>query len=165
MSDTIQANAAPYREPAIASGPTSFWPAGWWRLMDYKVGIISLPIYAILVVLLAILTEQGQIKPDAPTMIAVLVLGGFTCAEIGRRLPVLRNIGAAAIFATFIPSALVYYKLIPAPIEKSIIDFTKFTNFLYVYIAAIIVGSILGMDRNVLVKGFLKIFVPLGVGS
>jgi malate:Na+ symporter len=166
MSENIQANAV-YREPAtpVVSAAAPFWPTGWWRLMDYKVGIISLPIYAILVVLLAILTQQGQIKPDAPTMIAVLVLGGFTCAEIGRRLPILRNIGAAAIFATFIPSALVYYHLIPAPIEKSIIDFTKFTNFLYVYIAAIIVGSILGMDRNVLVKGFLKIFVPLGVGS
>ena len=48
---------------------------------------------------------------------------------------------------------------------KSIVDFTKFTNFLYIYIAAIIVGSILGMDRQVLIKGFLKIFVPLGVGS
>ncbi|WP_247790094.1 2-hydroxycarboxylate transporter family protein [Bradyrhizobium sp. 155] len=149
----------------MVSGSTSFWPTGWWRLMDYKIGIISLPIYVILVALLAILTQQGQIKPDAPTMIAVLVLGGFSCAELGRRLPVLRNIGAAAIFATFIPSALVYYKLIPAPIEKSIMDFTKFTNFLYVYIAAIIVGSILGMDRNVLIKGFLKIFVPLSVGS
>lgn len=165
MSDTIQTNAASFREPAMVSGSTSFWPTGWWRLMDYKIGIISLPIYVILVALLAILTQQGQIKPDAPTMIAVLVLGGFSCAELGRRLPVLRNIGAAAIFATFIPSALVYYKLIPAPIEKSIIDFTKFTNFLYVYIAAIIVGSILGMDRNVLIKGFLKIFVPLSVGS
>lgn len=165
MSDTIQTNAASFRKPAMVSGSTSFWPTGWWRLMDYKIGIISLPIYVILVALLAILTQQGQIKPDAPTMIAVLVLGGFSCAELGRRLPVLRNIGAAAIFATFIPSALVYYKLIPAPIEKSIIDFTKFTNFLYVYIAAIIVGSILGMDRNVLIKGFLKIFVPLSVGS
>ncbi|UPK15847.1 2-hydroxycarboxylate transporter family protein (plasmid) [Bradyrhizobium sp. 155] len=165
MSDTIQTNAASFRKPAMVSGSTSFWPTGWWRLMDYKIGIISLPIYVILVALLAILTQQGQIKPDAPTMIAVLVLGGFSCAELGRRLPVLRNIGAAAIFATFIPSALVYYKLIPAPIEKSIMDFTKFTNFLYVYIAAIIVGSILGMDRNVLIKGFLKIFVPLSVGS
>nr|WP_208764046.1 2-hydroxycarboxylate transporter family protein [Bradyrhizobium macuxiense] len=133
--------------------------------MDYKIGIISLPIFAILVGLLAILTMEGQIKPDAPTMIAVLVLGGFSCAELGKRLPVLRNVGAAAIFATFIPSALVYYKLLPGPIEKSIVEFTKFTNFLYIYIAAIIVGSILGMDRNVLIKGFLKIFVPLGVGS
>lgn len=149
--------------PVRSGLPSTAWSCG--RLMDYKIGIISLPIYVILVALLAILTQQGQIKPDAPTMIAVLVLGGFSCAELGRRLPVLRNIGAAAIFAAFIPSALVYYKLIPAPIEKSIIDFTKFTNFLYVYFAAIIVGSILGMDRNVLIKGFLKIFVPLSVGS
>ncbi len=89
----------------------------------------------------------------------------FTCAEIGKRLPLLHHIGAGAIFATFIPSALVYYHLLPAPIVKSIVDFTKFTNFLYIYIAAIIVGSILGMDRQVLIKGFLKIFVPLGVGS
>jgi CCS family citrate carrier protein len=167
MSDNLQAHAVTCSDHSIpyVSTRESFWPMGWWRVMDFKIGIISLPIYVILVGLLAVLTEQGQIKADAPTMIAVLVLGGFSCAEIGRRLPVLRNIGAAAIFATFIPSALVYYKLLPVPIEKSIVDFTKFTNFLYVYIAAIIVGSILGMDRNVLIKGFLKIFVPLTLGS
>jgi Na+/citrate or Na+/malate symporter len=38
--------------------------------------------------------------------IAVLAFFGFTCAEIGKRMPLVRNIGAAAIFATFIPSAL-----------------------------------------------------------
>src|SRR5205085_9431623 len=37
--------------------------------------------------------------------------------------------------------------------------------FLYLFIACIIVGSILSMDRQVLVQGFLKIFVPLAVGS
>lgn len=167
MSENVQAHAVTCGDHPVAyvSAPASFWPVGWWRVMDFKIGIISLPIYVILVGLLAVLTEQGQIKPDAPTMIAVLVLGGFSCAEIGRRLPVLRNIGAAAICATFIPSALVFYKLLPPGIEKSVVDFTKFTNFLYVYIAAIIVGSILGMDRSVLIKGFLKIFVPLGIGS
>jgi malate:Na+ symporter len=167
MSDTTEESVATYHEATrpLMSAPPAFWPTGWWRLMDREIGIISLPIYVILLALIAVLTQQGQIKPDAPTMIAVLVLGGFSCAEVGRRLPVLRNIGPAAIFATFIPSALVYYKLMPVPIEKSIIEFTKFTNFLYAYIAAIIVGSILGMDRNVLIKGFLKIFVPLSVGS
>ena len=77
----------------------------------------------------------------------------------------LRNIGAGAIFATFIPSALAYYHLLPAQVEKAIVDFTKFTNFLYLFIASIIVGSILGMDRKVLIKCFLKIFIPLGIGS
>src|SRR3954447_1820822 len=145
--------------------PLAFWPAGWWRLVDVRVGIIPAPIYLLLVVVVAALVYTGEIKSDGPTMIVVLVLGGFTCAEIGKRLPVLRSIGAGAIFATFIPSALAFYHLIPAQVEKSIIDFTKFTNFLYIYIAAIIVGSILGMDRGVLIKGFLKIFVPLAVGS
>jgi malate:Na+ symporter len=109
MSENLQADAVTLDNHSIpdTGTPTSFWPVGWWRVMDFKIGIISLPIYVILVGLLAVLTEQGQIKPDAPTMIAVLVLGGFSCAEIGHRLPVLRNIGAAAIFATFIPSALV----------------------------------------------------------
>src|SRR2546423_5537554 len=98
-------------------------------------------------------------------MMACLGMGCSTCAEIGRPTPILRNIGAAAIFATFVPSDLVYYKLLPPQIEKSIIEFTKYTKFLYLFIACIIVGSILGMDRQVLVKGFLKIFVPLAVGS
>jgi malate:Na+ symporter len=168
MQEKSQAHAASWpgeREVADISAPAPFWPTGWWRVMDINIGIISLPIYVILAVLLTVLTMEGEVKSDAPMMIAVLVLGGFTCAEIGKRLPILHHIGAGAIFATFIPSALVFYHLLPAPIVKSIVDFTKFTNFLYIYIAAIIVGSILGMDRQVLIKGFLKIFVPLGVGS
>ena len=142
-----------------------FWPERWWLLVDWRIGIIPIPIYALLVILVATLVQTGEIKSDGPTMIAVLVLGGFTCAEIGKRLPILRHIGAAAIFATFIPSALVYYHLIPTKIESSIVEFTKSTNLLYLFIAAIIVGSILGMDRDVLIKGFLKIFIPLSVGS
>ena len=142
-----------------------FWPEGWWRLTDLRVGIIPLPIYLLLIVLVAALVYVGEIKSDGPTMIVVLVLGGFTCAEIGKRLPVLRSIGAGAIIATFIPSALAFYHLIPAQVEKSIIDFTKSTNFLYLFIASIIVGSIFAMDREVLIRGFLKIFVPLMVGS
>lgn len=163
--------ASPISGPTAGTGPAAappargFRPEGWWRFVDFKIGIIPTPVYLILVALLAVLTAEGEIKPDAPTMIAVLVLGGFTCAEIGKRLPVLRSIGAGAIFATFIPSALVFYALIPVPIVKAITDFTKFTNFLYLYIATIIVGSILGMDRDVLIKGFLKIFVPLAAGS
>ncbi len=151
--------------PASMRGTQPWWPYGWWTIMDMRIGIIPVPIYVILCALLAGFTYTGDIKGEVSVMIAVLVIGGFTCAEIGKRLPILRNIGAGAIFATFIPSALVYYKLLPMQLEKSVIEFTKYTNFLYLFIACIIVGSILGMDRQVLVKGFLKIFVPLAVGS
>src|SRR5712671_4415586 len=142
-----------------------WWPQGWWRIVDMRIGIIPIPIYVILVALLAGFTYTGDIKGEFSIMIAILVIGGFTCAEIGKRTPMLRNIGAAAIFATFVPSALAYYKLLPPQLEKSVVEFTKYTNFLYLFIACIIVGSILGMDRKVLVQGFLKIFVPLAIGS
>ena len=48
---------------------------------------------------------------------------------------------------------------------KPVAEFTKASNFLYLFIAAIIVAIIFGMDRQVLIKGFLKIFVPLAAGS
>ena len=142
-----------------------WWPQGWWKIMTLRIGIVPVPIYVILIAVLAGFTYTGDVKGEISTMIALLVIGGFTCAEIGKRMPVLRNIGAGAIFATFVPSALAYYKLLPPQIEKSVVEFTKYTNFLYLFIACIIVGSILGMDRKVLVQGFLKIFVPLAVGS
>ena len=145
----------------LTQAARGFWPERWWSLVDFRIGIIPLPVYVLLIFITVMLVITDEVRSDAPTMIAVLVLGGFTCAEIGARLPLLRNIGAAAIFATFIPSALVYYHLIPPKIESAIADFTKSTNFLYIFIASIIVGSILSMDRDVLIKGFLKIFVPL----
>jgi len=55
--------------------------------------------------------------------------------------------------------------VLPEQIVKVTTDFTKSTNFLYLFIASIIVGSILSMDRQVLIKGFLKIFVPLAIGT
>jgi malate:Na+ symporter len=54
---------------------------------------------------------------------------------------------------------------LPNSILGSVVEFTKNSNFLYLFISCIIVGSILGMDRGVLIKGFLKIFVPLAAGS
>ena len=38
-------------------------------------------------------------------------------------------------------------------------------NFLYFYIASLVTGSILGMLRQVLIQGFLRMFVPLILGT
>ena len=152
----------------LANAPASddrFWPQGWWRIMEWRIGIIPVPVYVLLVALLGGLLLTGGLPNEINVMIAVLAVGGFTCAEIGKRLPVLSNIGAGAIFATFIPSFLVYMHWLPDNVVKGVTDFTKATNFLYLFIAAIIVGSILSMDRQMLIKGFVKIFVPLAVGS
>jgi CCS family citrate carrier protein len=156
--------AHPASQPApIATA--GFWPHGWWRLMETRIGIIPLPVYVLLAALIAGFVATGKVPTDISVSIAVLAVGGFSCAEIGKRLPLVRHIGAAAIFATFVPSWLAFSHLLPPPLLKNVTEFTKQSNFLYLFIAAIIVGSILAMDRTVLVKGFLKIFVPLAAGS
>ncbi|HTP45824.1 MAG TPA: 2-hydroxycarboxylate transporter family protein [Casimicrobiaceae bacterium] len=142
-----------------------FWPEGWWRVMEYRIGIIPLPVFVLMGALIAGFVATGKVSAEISMAIVVFSFFGFLCAELGKRIPIIRNIGAAAIFATFIPSALVYYKVLPGPIIKMTTEFTKTSNFLYLFIASIIVGSILSMNRKVLIKGFIKIFIPLAVGS
>lgn len=159
MTDTVAASRS-----AVAPAEGRLL-AGWWRVMDFKIGVVPAPIFVAILGLSAFYVSTGKAPSDILMNMAVLAVGGFACAEIGKRLPVIKNIGAAAIFATFIPSYLVYAHLLPMPLVTSITTFTKSSNFLYLFICSIIVGSILGMDRRVLVSGFLKIFVPLALGS
>jgi CCS family citrate carrier protein len=151
--------------PVLQRETKAFWPERWWSIVDYKIGIIPLPVFVILFAVIAGFALTGTVPSDILMAIVLLSLGGFSCAELGKRIPIIRNIGAAAIFATFIPSYLAFHQLLPASILDSVKDFTKGSNFLYLFISCIIVGSILGMDRGVLIKGFLKIFIPLAAGS
>src|SRR5258708_530201 len=137
----------------------------WWHLLDIRIGVIPLPVLPLLAALIWGLTVTGRVPSDILVNIAVLSVGGFLGDEAVKHLPVLRHLGAAAIFATFVPSYLVFARLLPAQIQSSITEFTVSSNFLYLFISAIIVGSILGMDRHILVTGFLKILLPLSVGS
>jgi malate:Na+ symporter len=157
------ATAKPVAEAPRPS--TRFWPEGWWRIMELRIGIIPIPVFLLLAALITGFVVSGSLPNEINVWIAVLALFGFLCAEIGKRVPILRNIGGAAICATFIPSFLAFHHMLPQVIIKGVTDFTKSTSFLYLFIAAIIVGSILSMDRKVLIKGFVKIFVPLAVGS
>ncbi len=145
--------------------PPNALTAAVWRVMSWRVGVVPVPVALGIVAIIATLIEAKALPADILVAIAALSLGGFACAEIGKRLPILSTLGAAAIIATFLPSYLVYAHILPAPLTQSITTFTKTSNFLYLFIAAIVVGSILGMDRRVLIGGFVKIFVPLAAGS
>src|SRR5262245_35452583 len=95
--------------PSAQGAAEGFWPKGWWSIVDFKIGIVPLPIFVILLALITAFTLTGSVPSDLLMAIVLLSMGGFTCAELGKRIPIIRAIGAAAIFATFIPSALVYY--------------------------------------------------------
>jgi hypothetical protein len=71
---------------------TGFWPVGWWKLLDFRIGIIPLPVYVLLVILIVGFAINGSVPSEVSMFIAVLAVGGFTCAELGKRLPILRKL-------------------------------------------------------------------------
>ena len=153
--------------PGAADRPAALprWARVWQRLMDWRIGVIPVPIAVVLAGVLWFFVSRGELATDLPMMIALTVLLSFICAEIGHRIPGLRIVGGAVIAATFLPSALVYYHVLPTGLVGAVTRFTKDSNYLFLYIAAIIVGSVFGMDRTVLIRGFVKIFAPLAAGT
>ena len=157
-------NAESLATPAVAA-PDARRDGLFWRLMDIRISFIPLPVYLLLLALVVGLLFTKALKPDLPTMVAIIGLGGATCGEIGKRLPFFGKIGGAAIVSAFLPSYLVSLGWVPQDIIAPVTTFTKSSNFIYLFVSAVVVGSIFTMDRNLIIKGFAKIFVPLLVGS
>lgn len=163
MSTTDDSYSVP-RDPAEIAQVTL--KEKWWHVLDtWKIGIIPLPLFVLAGALIGIDCLSGKLPSDIVVMVATLAFFGFACGEFGKRLPIIGKMGAAAICATFIPSALVYYGWLPDVVVESTTKFYKSTNILYLYICCIIVGSIMSMNRTTLIQGFLRIFFPMLCGE
>ena len=96
---------------------------------------------------------------------AIIIVMGILLGDLGMKIPVLKDIGGPAILALLIPSILVYFSVINTTGMNAVTQLMKTSNFLYLYISVLVVGSILGMNRRVLIQGFTRMFVPLIVGT
>lgn len=133
--------------------------------MDQRIGIIPLPVFVMLVGVIGAFMAQGKLPSEICVAICVPAVGACFFAEIGKRIPVVKHVGGAIIFTTFVPAGLAHYSLLPMQLEDYVANFANSTKVLYLFIALITVGSIMSMDRTVLIQGFVKIFVPLAAGS
>nr|WP_311529420.1 2-hydroxycarboxylate transporter family protein [uncultured Ralstonia sp.] len=146
--------------------PTRDTRVGLWRtLTGYKIGPLPLPVYVAIAVITLLAALNKKLPDDMIGGFAVLMLLGFLLGEIGARLPVFKHIGGAAILCLFVPSALVGYKVIDPEMLKALTTTMKTANLQYLYIACLVAGSILGMSHRVLVQGFMRMFIPLLIGT
>ena len=58
-------------------------PRAWWRIMDTKIGIVSLPVFVVIGALIIGFLTLGKVPSDLTTNIAVLAAGGVGGAGIG----------------------------------------------------------------------------------
>ncbi|ANI28979.1 malate permease [Yersinia entomophaga] len=97
--------------------------------------------------------------------LAIIMTLGFILSHIGRRIPVLKDIGGPAILCLMVPSVLVYFGVFQTNTLDTVHLLMKEANLLYFVIACLVVGSILGMNRVVLIQGMMRMFIPLVVGT
>ncbi len=135
------------------------------KILQYKIGEIPIPLFIVISIIIFLSCHYKLLPIDMIGGFAVVMVMGLLLGEIGAKVPILKNIGGPAICTIFIPSALVYYKLLDPTAIKAITALMKTSNFLYLYISVLVVGSILGMNRKVMIKGFVRMFVPLIVGT
>lgn len=150
MSDTTEVNA-PHQS------------RGWLdSLLEVRIFGLNLPVFALFFALMVLAIATDTLPQSMIGAFIVIMLFGELFGYIGDRLPILRTyLGGGAILAIFAAATLVYLHWLPADIADNVTTFMKSGGFLNFYIAALITGSILGMDSHILVKVGLRFALPL----
>lgn len=144
-------------------------PTGFNRtlhaLRSYEIGVIPLPYFLGIALIVFLSAHFGYLPKNMIGGLAVIMTMGVFFGQIGQRLPLLKEIGGGAILCLMLPSVLVYYGVFGSATIDATKMLMKEANFLYFVIASLVVGSILGMSRLILVQGMIRMFVPLVVGT
>lgn len=129
-----------------------------------KVGPMPLPCFLLFaaIILMAAVTESLPV--DMLGGFGVILTLGWALGKIGDTIPGLNKFGGSTILSMLIPAILVFYGLLPDNAIESVTMLMSDANFLDLYVFALVTGSILGMNRQVLVQGFARMVIPMSVG-
>lgn len=130
-------------------------------IMEEKLFGLPLPYFAALSIIVIAAGMLGKLESKS------MICGGAVCIVFGYWLSFIANkvwfirktIGLA--FVSITCATLVYFNLVPENILTPAKAFMNDTNFLAFYIAALLTGSILGMDRKLLIQAGVRYFVPI----
>ncbi|MCU1733421.1 MULTISPECIES: 2-hydroxycarboxylate transporter family protein [unclassified Pseudomonas] len=150
-------------DSAVAPADTATSPLR--RLLRYEIGVIPLPYFLGIALTVFLSAHLGLLPKTMIGGLAVIMTMGMFFGQIGQRLPILKEIGGGAILCLMLPSVLVFYGFFGSTTIDATKMLMKDANFLYFVIASLVVGSILGMNRFILVQGMVRMFVPLLVGT
>lgn len=133
--------------------------------MSVKIAGISLPVYLILLLVLILALSVDKLPHNILGALAVLVLLGNLFHFLGTKIPIVKTyLGGGAVFCIFASAAIATFHILPDSAVDLSKDFVNHMGFLDFYIAALITGSILGMNRDLLVKAAVR-FIPVALLS
>lgn len=143
--------------PNKSTSPQKKW-------MDFKVGSVPLPVYIVMAAIIVLAGVMQQLPVNMLGGFAVILTLGWLLGTIGANIPIVKNFGGPAILSLLVPSILVFYNAMNPNVLKAADMLMKQANFLYFYIACLVCGSILGMNRKILIQGLMRMIIPMMLG-
>ncbi len=144
---------------------------------EYKIFGMSWKLFLLITIVVLGATYLGVLPSGMGGCFAFMIVVGTLLYELGEHTPIINSyLGGGAIVVIFGSSALAFFRLIPmsttledgTKVFNIVKDFDLMANittffkptgaFLDFYIAALITGSILGMNRKLLVKAAVRYF-------
>lgn len=145
---------------------------------EFKWGGANLFMYLFMLVVTLIVVyvpfggkELAFLRPNFLTMFSLLAVFGIFFGVIGDRIPYFNDyIGGGTVLVFLMAAVFGTYKLVPEKLLEHIDIFygEQPVNFLEIFIPALIVGSVLTVNRNTLIKsiaGYIPLIVLGVVGA
>ncbi|WP_139348638.1 2-hydroxycarboxylate transporter family protein [Clostridium sp. Marseille-P2415] len=130
-------------------------------IKSFTVMGMSLPVYTLISFLILFAAKLEILPKNMVGALAVMMVLGSLFNLLGSRIPLVRSyLGGGAVFCIFASSALATFGLLPVSVTENCESFMNEVGFLDFYIAALITGSILGMNRELLKKAAIR-FLPV----
>ncbi|UMR35231.1 2-hydroxycarboxylate transporter family protein [Paenibacillus polymyxa] len=134
------------------------------QLKKIKISGLSLKYYIPFSIIILLAVYTGNLNKDIIGSIAFLLMAGGLFSYVGGVIPIFGSwMGGAILLPLFGGSALVYFGLIPDYVQTNISGLIG-SGFVNLFLSAIIIGSILSMDRKVLVSISLRL-LPCIIGA
>lgn len=137
---------------------------------EFKWGGFNPPMFLVLLIISAVAIyfpfqgkELSLIRGNFLVIMSLLAVYGIFFGEIGDRIPFWNDyIGGGTVLVFFASAVAGTYQLMPAKFLKAVEIFynEQPVNFLEMFIPALVVGSILTVDRKTLVKSIAG-YIPL----
>lgn len=133
------------------------------KISEIKIMGIGLPVYLLITAVVTVAMIAGWLPSGMLGALLIMMVFGGLFNIVGNHFPIIKTyLGGGAIVCIFASATLVYVGFIPEAVVKNVSDFMNTTGFLNFYIAALITGSILGMDRSLLLRASVR-FLPVAI--
>lgn len=133
------------------------------KLKEIKLMGLSLPAYLVVFGILVASIALNILPNGMIGALAVMMIFGALFQIVGNNTPIVRTyLGGGAIVCIFASAFLVYFNIMPEAVIENVNTFMSSNGFLNFYIAALITGSILGMNRKLLINASVR-FLPVAL--